>query len=744
MFRAKFYWAIHSAILALIILTVATPSSALVINYRSIGTNKNVLYSTGSAWILAGTTNVDFYSGANLPSYIGKGDKLVIDDEEFYILSRESETRVIVQQAASAGHIESGYTIKRSYHTLQSWENDRDGDLVEEDRLEVGVCYNDGPFHSFRRSFALVTIDGSRTDATHYMWLTTAENDRHNGLEGYGVVLDGANRTRYGIRILDSYTRVEGLELKRFRGWNGSAAVQVKRAGRVLLGSLLIHDFYSPWFSVVGIKGSRRSYFTARNCIIYNGDLAAIRTTNRGSTALIENCTIYGMMGYGIFEDYGRYVVLNTISMGNRRADFNIARGLQGYNISSDATATGWRSFSFLEPADQFISVMPGEENFHLFEGANAIDTAVNLAFIYTDDIDGIERDDHSKWDIGADEYRIYSSGIWYVDSEKYGDGTSWDTAFETIQQAVSAAGPGEEIWVKQGAYLLSSQIRIDKSVSIFGCFEGTETQREQRDCRLNKNVVDGRNSFRCFGINASDVIIDGFTIQNGDHDFGGGIYASESSGFTVSNCTFTLNHANDGGGFFNEAPEGDLVNCIFQDNTAVDNGGGLYILGSSLNVANCIFSGNEAGETYGPGGGAIFNSNSSPKITNSTFSGNTARDNTEGGAIFNRFSHPQITNCILWGNIAGYGPEIVDDEMSSSTVSYTDIDWDGFPGSNGNIREDPFWVDPDANDFHLGPASPCIDAGTNEAPNLPETDFEGNPRIVDDIVDMGADEFME
>jgi parallel beta-helix repeat protein len=204
------------------------------------------------------------------------------------------------------------------------------------------------------------------------------------------------------------------------------------------------------------------------------------------------------------------------------------------------------------------------------------------------------------------------------------------------------------------------------------------------------------------------------------------------------------LNHANDGGGFFNEAPQGDLVNCIFQDNTAVENGGGLYILGSSLNVTNCIFSGNEAGETYGPGGGAIFNSNSNPKITNSTFSDNTARDNTEGGAIFNRFSHPEITNCILWGNIAGYGPEIVDDEMSSSTVSYTNIDWGGFPGNNGNIREDPLWVDPQANDFHLGPDSPCINAGTNEIENLPDTDIEGDPRIVDEIVDMGADEFME
>lgn len=741
MFRTKSFWAIHAAVLVLMILTIAIPAPALEVNFRSIGTNKNVLYSTGSAWILAGTTTVDFYSGASLPAYIGKGDKLIIDDEEFYILNRESETRVNVQEPARMDHIESGYSITRAFQTIQLWENDREGDLVGEDRLEVGVCYNDGPFSTNRR-YSLATIAGSRTDADHYMWLTVAESDRHNGMAGSGVVLDGANRTHYGIRIMDSYTRVEGLEMKRFRRWNGSAAIQVKNAGRILLCQLLIHDFYSPWFSVVGIKGSLRSHFTMRNCIIYDGDRAAVRTTTPGSTALIENCTIYGMTEYGIFEDYGRYVVLNTISMGNRRTDFSIVRGIQGYNISSDATATGPTSFTFLEPADQFISIMPEEENFHLTETADAIDTAVNLAFIYTDDIDGIERNDSSQWDIGADEYRVYSSGIWHVDSQKYGDGTSWETAFETIQQAVSAARPGDEIWVKKGTYLLSSEINVDKAVSIYGCFDGTENQRVHRNCMLHETAVNGQGAVRCFGIDAQDVIIDGFTIKNGNHDFGGGIYASDSSNFTVSNCTFQLNHANDGGGFFSEALHGELINCIFLDNAATDNGGGVYILSPSLNVTNCIFSGNEAGDTYGPGGGAIFNSGSNPKITNCTFSGNIARDNSEGGAIFNRFSHPEITNCILWGNIAGYGPEIVDDEMSSSTVSYTNIDWDGFPGYNGNIREDPHWVDPGANDFHLEPDSPCINAGTNEAPNLPDTDFEGDPRIADEIVDMGADEF--
>jgi hypothetical protein len=80
-----------------------------------------------------------------------------------------------------------------------------------------------------------------------------------------------------------------------------------------------------------------------------------------------------------------------------------------------------------------------------------------------------------------------------------------------------------------------------------------------------------------------------------------------------------------------------------------------------------------------------------------------------------------------------------------TQVVTYSDIQ--GAPGA-GNIDEDPLFVDPANGDLHLGPDSPCIDAGDNGAPNLPAYDFEGDPRIMDGdlngtrIVDMGVDEF--
>jgi hypothetical protein len=68
--------------------------------------------------------------------------------------------------------------------------------------------------------------------------------------------------------------------------------------------------------------------------------------------------------------------------------------------------------------------------------------------------------------------------------------------------------------------------------------------------------------------------------------------------------------------------------------------------------------------------------------------------------------------------------------------------------GTNGNISADPLFIAPTQGDYHLHQISPSIDAGDNQAPNLPDTDIDGNPRILDGngdgtaTIDMGIDEF--
>ena len=121
----------------------------------------------------------------------------------------------------------------------------------------------------------------------------------------------------------------------------------------------------------------------------------------------------------------------------------------------------------------------------------------------------------------------------------------------------------------------------------------------------------------------------------------------------------------------------------------------------------------------------------------NCTFSENTAK---YGGALsVQYYSYPTLTNCILWGDTPD---EIQLGRGSEIDINYSDVEggWRG----KGNIDLRPIFVNPAIGDLHLIPGSPCINVGTNDAPDLPSTDFDGEPRIICDIADMGADEVPE
>jgi hypothetical protein len=213
----------------------------------------------------------------------------------------------------------------------------------------------------------------------------------------------------------------------------------------------------------------------------------------------------------------------------------------------------------------------------------------------------------------------------------------------------------------------------------------------------------------------------------------GGGIYNIACQSI-MQNCTFINNQSDEGGGVFNgSSAKPQLIDCVFIENHVSDRGAAVFNAEySQASLINCIFSKNKAHWF----GGAIYNHMASPVFTNCTFSGNWVVQHY-GGAMYNRYSESQpiLTNCILWGN----SPDEIYSYEGTPDVSYCDIQG-GYPGIS-NIDADPLFVDHADYDYHIAFNSPCRGSGDNSA--VTELyDFEGDPRIYQGTVDIGADEF--
>ncbi len=152
-----------------------------------------------------------------------------------------------------------------------------------------------------------------------------------------------------------------------------------------------------------------------------------------------------------------------------------------------------------------------------------------------------------------------------------------------------------------------------------------------------------------------------------------------------------------------------------------VENSSGITILTNNIVVNNAV-----------PTALAIGDNEVGPNNYTHYIINNTIAANTGIGIGSSSLSPVVIANCIVWDN---------GDDLDGVTATYSDIS-DGDPGE-GNISQDPLFVNPGAMDFHIRPGSPCIDRGTNAAPNLPAFDYDGDPRIVNGIVDMGMDEYI-
>lgn len=238
---------------------------------------------------------------------------------------------------------------------------------------------------------------------------------------------------------------------------------------------------------------------------------------------------------------------------------------------------------------------------------------------------------------------------VWYVDQENVSgveDGTSWATAFTTVQPAIDAAAPGDELWVAAGVYgegrvdeqaaRTSGALYIDKALSIFGGFAGGEESPETRDPEANPVLLDGHQSRRPVGApplespvtedraNNVVVVLDevSFCVLDGLSLTGGRETAAKVSP-----------PRRGGGGVYWAAAAGEIRGCTFLENVASQFGGAVYAPTGTLLIADTLFEANQTVDSigFGYGGGAVAG-NPAVTIENCTFRRNAT--NGVGGAV--------------------------------------------------------------------------------------------------------------
>lgn len=257
-------------------------------------------------------------------------------------------------------------------------------------------------------------------------------------------------------------------------------------------------------------------------------------------------------------------------------------------------------------------------------------------------------------------------------------------SAYPTIQGAIDAADNGDTVLVAPGIY--------DETIDFTGKSITVTKDAVEGLVFIDGNGIGSVVTFASGETNLS--VLNGFVIQNGFDENGGGIYLSENTSPTITNNT--------------------IIN-----NIAVTNGGGIYI---GANCQPTIINNTIDANAAGSGGGVYCSAGSLPAFENNMVTGSIS-----GGGIYSAAGPlPSMDYNNVWNNTGG---------------NYVGT---AIPGMN-DISVDPVY---DSVSYRLEAYSLCIDVGNDSAPGIPTQDQDGKPRIMDGDqdetfqVDIGAYEF--
>jgi len=155
-----------------------------------------------------------------------------------------------------------------------------------------------------------------------------------------------------------------------------------------------------------------------------------------------------------------------------------------------------------------------------------------------------------------------------------------WSTAATNIQDAINAAGNGDQVLVTNGTYgfgglamagTLTNRVALNKALTVQSVNGPWVT------FILGAGATNGVNAVRCAWL-TNGATLTGFTLTAGataltgaPNNSGGGVWCASTNSI-VANCVIVANTSQaDGGGAY----EGDLQNCLIASNSCAELGGG-------------------------------------------------------------------------------------------------------------------------------------------------------------------------
>lgn len=341
-------------------------------------------------------------------------------------------------------------------------------------------------------------------------------------------------------------------------------------------------------------------------------------------------------------------------------------------------------------------------------------------------------------------------------DGDATKDGSTWENATTLINAvALSAQISGTQLWLKAGNYPVSTTLNFD-NISVFGGFNGTEQQLDQRNWKLYPSVIDGGNAIsplRNNNLSATvSSVLDGVVVQNGlnqpganGSENGGGMILA--SGAVIRNCIFRNNRTQNGkNGAALHCHLGNIIieNCLFVNNTSSGNGGAVQIGGGvTATITNCTFANNKSVK---PGGAFGLGTNTSNlNVTNSIAWNNLYGETTynsygqnddmnAGGTVISKNSAIESASTKFFDgndvNHVALTREITPDFVAPALVI-------GYTSLATGIQQI------ETASYQLAGISRCIDAGNSSYANDLVLDLAAKSRVQGDQIDIGAYEYQ-